>query len=99
FDEADLKEADKFISRIDLKKGEYLIGIHAGAAKVPNRWSALKYAYLIKKINENYPAKFYLTGSSADKEIIRYVELNVPFKVFPVVNRMIPEVAALISRS
>ncbi len=98
-DEVDLKEAEKFISFMKYDENEYLIGLHIGAAKIPNRWSALKYAILIKKLNENYPAKFYITGSSADKEVIRFVEMNVPFKIFSFINKNIPEVAALISQS
>jgi len=99
FDDEDIKEAEKFISEMNLYENEYLIGLHIGAAKPPNRWSALKYAVLIKKLNENYPAKFYLTGSTADQEILEYVKANVPFKIFTFVNRKIPEVAALISKS
>lgn len=99
FDENDLKVVDKFLGKLDLKEDDYLIGLHVGAGKIPNRWSALKYATLIKKLNENYSCKFYLTGSSADKELIRFVEVNVPFNISFFMNRKIPEVAALISRS
>ena len=99
FDEEDLKEAEKFISNMKYEESDYLIGLHVGAAKIPNRWSILKYAALIKKLNENYPAKFCLTGSSADKELIKFVEVNVPFKIFSFINKKIPEVAALISCS
>jgi len=99
FDEEDLIEAKKFISYMQHNENEYLLGLHVGAAKIPNRWSALKYATLIKKLKENYPGKFYLTGSSADKEIIRFVEVNVPFRIFTFLNKKIPQVAALISKS
>jgi ADP-heptose:LPS heptosyltransferase len=99
FDKDDLKEAEKFINSLELKKDEYLIGLHTGAAKIPNRWSVIKYAALIKKLNEYYPAKFYLTGSNNDKELLKFIEDNVPFKMGNFVNRKIPEVAALISLS
>jgi ADP-heptose:LPS heptosyltransferase len=99
FDKEDLKETEKFISHIKYDESEYLIGLHVGAAKIPNRWSALKYAALIKKLSEIYPSKFYLTGSSADKELISFVEMNVSFKIFSFINKKIPEVAALISQS
>jgi len=99
FDENDLKEAEKFISFMKHEVAEYLIGFHVGAAKIPNRWSVLKYVTLIKKLNENYPGKFYLTGSSADKELIILVNEKVPFKLFSFINKKIPEVAALISKS
>ena len=99
FDETDLIEARRFISKMKYEKSEYIIGLHIGAAKIPNRWSALKYCSLIKKLLENYKAKFYLTGSSADKELIRFVEKNVSVEVFSFINKKIPEVAALISLS
>jgi ADP-heptose:LPS heptosyltransferase len=99
FDENDLKAAGKFLEKLNIKEGDYLIGLHVGAGKIQNRWSALKYAALIKKLNENYSCKFYITGSSADKELIRFVEVNVPFNISFFMNRKIPEVAALITRS
>jgi ADP-heptose:LPS heptosyltransferase len=99
FDEKDLNEVDKFIGKLDIKDSDYLIGLHVGAGKIPNRWSAVKYATLIKKLSENCSAKFYLTGSSEDKELIRFVEVNVPFRIAFFINKKIPEVAALISRS
>lgn len=99
FDDEDLKQAEKFISFIKHEKNDYLIGLHVGAGKIQNRWSVLKYATLIKKLNNNYPCKFYLTASSSDKELIRFVEVNVPFKLSFFINRKIPEVAALISCS
>jgi heptosyltransferase-2 len=99
FDDEDIKEADKFISFLKYKQSDFLIGLHIGAAKIPNRWAVFKYAALIKKLNDTYPAKFYLTGSSADKELIKSVESNVSFKVYSFVNKKIPEVAALISKS
>ena len=41
----------------------------------------------------------YLTGSSSDNEEINYVIKNVPFKLGCFLNKSIPEVAALISKS
>lgn len=99
FDEDDIKEAKKFIETLELTEGDYLIGLHTGAAKIPNRWSLIKFVTLIKKLNENYSAKFYLTGSSDDKELLNFVQKETPFKIGNFVNRKIPEVAALISVS
>jgi ADP-heptose:LPS heptosyltransferase len=99
FDENDLKVAEKFVAGLGLTNSEYLIGLHTGAAKITNRWSLLKYVNLIKKLNENYPAKFYLTGSSADIELLKFIDRKTPFKIGNFVNRKIPEVAALISFS
>ncbi len=99
FDEDDLKAADKFIAKIDVQGNDFLIGLHVGAGKPQNQWSAIKFAALIKKLKENYSAKFYLTGSSTDKEIIRFVEVNLPFNMALFLNKKIPEVAALVSKS
>jgi len=99
FDENDLKVADKFITKMDVRGKDFLIGLHVGAGKPQNRWSAIKFAALIKKLKENYSTKFYLTGSSSDKEIIRFVEVNLPFNVAFFLNKKIPEVAALVSKS
>lgn len=100
FDEDDMKAADKFIQSLKLQN-ELLIGFHVGAGKPPNRWSLEKYISLMKKIKEKYNAKFYLTGSSADKEEIEYIKKNQPDKsgIGFFINKKISEVAALISRS
>ncbi len=99
FDVEDLKQADDFISSFKDRGDEYIIGLHVGAAKIPNRWSAIKYSVIISKLNDNYPAKFYLTGSSADKEVIGFIKRAVPFPIYSFINKKIPEVAALISQS
>ncbi|OGU75962.1 MAG: ADP-heptose--LPS heptosyltransferase [Ignavibacteria bacterium RBG_16_34_14] len=99
FDQEDVREAEKFVSNMKNEESDFIIGLHVGAAKIQNRWSALKYASLIRKLNESFPVKLYLTGSSADKELIKFVEENVPFKIFSFINKKIPEVAALVSLS
>ena len=99
FDEEDIKVAEKFILELSLQKNEFLIGLHVGAGKPANRWSLNKYVLLIKKINENYPAKFYLTGSSSDKEELSFMLQNSAVELKLYSNRKIPEVAALISKS
>jgi heptosyltransferase-2 len=99
FDENDLKNVQLFLNDNDFNKNRQLIGLHVGAGKLPNRWSLQKYAVLIKKINENYSANFYLTGSKADKDEINYLQNELNFKVALFINKPIPEVAALISKS
>ncbi|MFO7448155.1 MAG: glycosyltransferase family 9 protein, partial [Ignavibacteriaceae bacterium] len=64
FDEHDAAEADKFISTLNKQPGEFLIGLHAGAGKAQNRWSLDKYVELINRVHENFPSRFYLTGSN-----------------------------------
>jgi ADP-heptose:LPS heptosyltransferase len=99
FDEKDINSADEFINKLNLKHGEHLIGFHMGAGKVPNRWPLKKYLILMEKIKTEFKVKFYLTGSSADKEEINYIRKNSYIKVGYFINRKIPEVAALISKS
>ncbi len=99
FDENDVSEADKFITSNGLSEGEKLIGLHVGAGKIPNRWSLNKYVELMKIIKNNFQVKFYLTGSSADKNELDYVIQKCTFEVSVFKNKRIPEVAALISKS
>ncbi len=99
FDKDDIKAAEKFLESFRNKKNGLLIGLHAGAGKPQNRWSLNKYSILIKRLKENYEADLYLTGSSGDKEEIKFVTENVPFALPVFINRKIPEVAALISLS
>lgn len=99
FDQDDLAYAQEFLDQVAGGSDGYIIGIHAGAGKIPNRWSLCKYAALMNKLNENYKVKFYLTGSSADHEEIEYITNNVSFKPGLFLNRTIPQIAALISRS
>ncbi len=99
FDLDDIKAAGKFIESFRNKDNNLLIGLHVGAGKPQNRWSLYKYSTLIKQLKENYRSDFYLTGSSGDREEIKFVTENVPFKLPLFINRKIPEVAALISLS
>ncbi len=99
FDQEDTKAAKRFIETFRNKSNDLLIGLHVGAGKPQNRWSLYKYSALIKRLNENYKADFYLTGSSGDREEIKFVTEKVPFKLPVFINKKIPEVAALISMS
>lgn len=99
FDINDQRVADKFISELELKAGELLIGLHVGAGKPNNRWSLQKYISLINNINLKYKAKFYLTGSKSDKEELDYIKNNCTIGTAFFLNKEIPQVAALISRS
>ena len=99
FDEDDLSAARKFINSFKNKKGGILIGLHVGAGKPQNRWSLYKYSALIKRLAEDYKADFYITGSTDDRNEIKFVKENVSFDLPVFINRKIPEVAALISLS
>ncbi len=99
FDKNDIKVADEFIEEMELQEGELLIGLHIGAGKPDNRWSLQKYISLINNLNLNYKAKFYLTGSKSDKEELDYIENNCTIEAALFLNKEIPQVAALISKS
>ncbi len=53
----------------------------------------------MNKLNSEYPINFYLTGSKSDKGEIDYLVNELDFKVGLFINKPIPEVAALISKS
>ena len=99
FDEKDIKSADKFLAEMNVNSQDIVIGFHCGAGKKQNRWSLLKYVELIKLLAQEYDAKMYLTGSNSDEEEINYLLKHVPFKLGLFLNKSIPEVAALISKS
>ncbi|HZW37730.1 MAG TPA: glycosyltransferase family 9 protein [Ignavibacteriaceae bacterium] len=99
FDKKDTDTALDFIYSLDKKKNELLIGLHPGAGKPQNRWSLNKYVELLDRINEKYPVKFYITGSIKDLEEIDYIKSHSKLTLGIFINKQIPEVAALISKS
>lgn len=99
FDKDDIAKAKKFLESIKFSDSTKLIGLHVGAGKPPNRWSLNKYVQLISELNAQYDCKFYLTGTSADKEEIDFVCQNSRVKLNQFINQPIPVVAALISLS
>lgn len=99
FDESDKESADKFLAEMNTNPHEIIVGFHCGAGKKQNRWSLLKYVELILMLKKDFNAKIYLTGSDADKEEISYILNHVPFKLGLFLNKPIPQVAALISKS
>jgi len=98
FDIEDEKVAEDFLVKIKYQGGT-LMGFHVGAGKVQNRWSLVKYGKLIEKLYEKYNATIYLTGSDADSEAISFIKDRVKIDMGLFLNRQIPEVAALISKS
>ncbi len=99
FDKSDKKIAIEFIAKLKKDNDEILIGLHVGAGKIPNRWSLLKFADLIFRLNQSFNAKFYLTGSTLDWEDINFLKQKINFEPGEFINKPIPAVAALISLS
>ena len=65
-DDSDLKYAKEFTAKLAMNNSKNLIGLHVGAGKPPNRWSLEKFIKIIEKLNADYKACFYITGSSSD---------------------------------
>ena len=99
FDEEEIKNVVKFIADNNFDENKYLVGLHVGAGKASNRWTLQKYTSLINRLNSTHSINFYITGSNTDKDDIDYLVNEINFKVGLFINRPIPEVAALISKS
>ena len=99
FDENDREAAKQFVNGFSENRKKLLIGLHVGAGKPGNCWSLNKFAELIKKINNEYQANFYLTGGWAEKEELNYLSKNEDINFGKFINKPIPQIAALISLS
>ncbi len=99
FDDEEMKNVEKFLADNNFDENKNLVGLHVGAGKPSNRWSLQKYTLLINRLNSAHSINFYLTGSKTDKDEIDYLVNELDFKVGLFINKPIPEVAALISKS
>ncbi len=84
-DETDDAAIKSFINTIPGNSNVPIIGLHAGAGKIQNRWDSNKFAALIDKLAFKYDARFYLScGGIGDKEIIDNILKNskVEIRVF-----------------
>ncbi|MEI7812693.1 MAG: glycosyltransferase family 9 protein [Ignavibacteria bacterium] len=99
FDKHDTETAEAFLKETGYQKPMILIGLHVGAGKPPNRWPLKKFAELIERLDRTYNAKFYLTGSSADREELSCLKELMTITACEFIDRTIPEVAAVISKS
>jgi ADP-heptose:LPS heptosyltransferase len=98
FNGTDTAFAENFINEFSDKDKKHIVGLHVGAAKPNNRWSLDKFASLIKKIEKEYSASFYLTGGWAEREEISYFTKNSDIQFGKFINKPIPQVAAIISK-
>jgi heptosyltransferase-2 len=99
FDNGDDDKTEEYIAENDFRSKDHIIGLHVGAGKPPNRWSIEKYAKLISRLNKDFDTSFFLTGSNADKDDINLLRSKIDFDTAVFLNRTIPEVASLISKS
>lgn len=99
FGENEKLAAEKFIAGMNCNGRQFLVGLHIGAGKPPNRWSLLKYIRVIELLDQNYEVGFYITGSRADNEVISFMKSNLKTRVYYFIDRSIPELACLIASS
>ncbi len=99
YDEMDVECADEFLTTLNVGKNDYIIGFHIGAGKPPNRWPLEKFIKLIYLLAQYHPIKIYFTGTEADKDEIDYIQLNLGFEAGYFLNKTIPQLSALISKS
>jgi heptosyltransferase-2 len=99
FNGNDTAFADNFIDKFSDRSKKYLIGLHVGAGKPNNRWSLEKYSSLMKKIETEYPVNFYLTLGQNETDDVAYLEKKINMRFGKFINKTIPQVAALISKS
>jgi ADP-heptose:LPS heptosyltransferase len=99
FNGKDTTAARTFVKNSFDEEKKLLIGLHVGAGKENNRWSLEKYVSLVKKLETNFSANFYLTGGWAEKGELNYLIKNADIKFGKFINKPIPEIAALISMS
>ncbi len=92
--------ADEFVGYLKGKENDHkIVGLHVGAGKPPNRWSAIKFVEVIKNLNESGKYKFYLTGTDSDKAELDYVTEHSDVNLELFVNKPVPALAALIDKS
>jgi heptosyltransferase-2 len=99
FDNGDNEKTERYMMENNFNSKDHLIGLHIGAGKLPNRWSLEKYAKLINRLDKDFDTSFYLTGSNADKDDIKLLQSKIDINLGVFLNRTIPEVASLISKS
>lgn len=99
FDKCDEKNVIDFLSSVGLTNDRPLVGFHIGAGKPPNRWPLEKFAELIDRLKNELNIQFYFTGSHSDEKEIDYMKGKYGNSAGYFLNRTIPELAAIITKS
>ncbi|MCB2205445.1 glycosyltransferase family 9 protein [bacterium] len=76
---------------------DIVIGFHPGAAKIPNRWDALRFAEIANRCAEIYGAFIVITAGPDDDAPLHEMTLNMPNACLIMQNEPIRDVAAVIS--
>jgi len=99
FYKEDEEKADEFLKSLGNRSGKIVAGFHIGAGKPPNRWPADNFITIIKQLKEKFGIIFYFTGSSSDINEITAVKNEFGNEAGYLLNKPIPELAAVISKS
>jgi ADP-heptose:LPS heptosyltransferase len=96
------KFADDFITRNNIKQGDFLVGIHPGGNPryYSNQcWESARFVKVINLLNDKYHARILLTGSKTDYHIIDKISplLKTPPILSPK-NTGIKQLSAIIGR-
>ncbi|MBR9977656.1 MAG: glycosyltransferase family 9 protein [Bacteroidetes bacterium] len=75
---------------------DLVVGFHPGAAKIPNRWDALRFAEIANRCAEIFGAFIVITAGSDDDEPLHEMTLNMPNSCLIMHNEPIRQVAAVI---
>jgi len=100
--EDELKFADNYISENFPDKNKIIIGFHAGAGKIPNRWSSENFAELITSLHKKYNSYIFITSGTIDAEVTSKVSDLIKLQNiehFILSNTPVRKVGAVISKS
>ena len=89
-------EAGKSMLFPQLKKERLIIGFHPGAAKIPNRWDALRFAELANRCAEILGAFIVVTAGPNDEEPLHEMLVNMPNECLVLQNEPIRYVASIV---
>ncbi len=92
------KYAEDFFAKFN-HHCELKIGFHVGAGKPQNRWKISNFKELINKLNRIENLCIYFTGSTADEEQIVQMIKAFGNSAGYLLNKPIPDVAAVIANS
>jgi ADP-heptose:LPS heptosyltransferase len=96
-----LSDEERSVGRatLDAARGarDVVVGFHPGAAKIRNRWDALRFAEIANRCAEIYGAFIVITAGPDDDEPLREMSLNMPNLCLVLHNEPIRHVASVIS--
>ena len=82
FDGKDKTEAFNFIEQIKGDPDSPIVGVHAGAGKIQNRWHHDNFAELLIQLRKNFKARIYLSkGGKDDDEITKLISSKCDFEI------------------